>query len=442
MVQAGVILAFAALLILSMKGVRLHIVMFIATAIMALTSGLEAGEALSVIWRSFTDKATCELAAAVLSIGLFSTIMQATGFLDRAVEGLTALLGNVKAALMAVPALVGTMPVLGGAALSAPLVDKLGRPLGLGPDQKAAINLVFRHGMFFVFPFSTSLILTSKLTGFSVPRLIAKMWPMSLALWGVGYFALLHKAPAGHHASFGRDEKGAREASATLSGDPNVGERAGQAGALVSGESRGKTRLDGLREFLIYGGPLLLALAFGMVLSLPLWLALTGGMAIALALALWQKRPLPPRDMLLKGANLSHVVAMFWIMAFRSFVEMAPVFRDLVDKATAAGIPTALLAILLPLAFGYANASQQATLSVLVPIFVPSSGSEAIRLGLTSLIYGSSFTSYFFSPLHMCQILTCQYYNVSLQDVYKRNWPVLVGFLVVLGVFYLAVPRL
>ena len=211
LVAAGVILAFGTLLFLSIRGVRLDIVMFTATAIMALTSGLPAAEVLSVIWRSFSDRGTCELAAAVLTIGLFSTVMQATGFLDKAVSGLTSFLGNVKAALMAVPALVGTMPVLGGAALSAPLVDKIGRPLALSADQKAAINLVFRHGMFFVFPFSTSLILTSKLTGFSVPRLIAKMWPMSLALWGMGYFALLHRVPPREHLSAGSSPESAGE---------------------------------------------------------------------------------------------------------------------------------------------------------------------------------------------------------------------------------------
>lgn len=429
MVAAGVILSFGALLYLSIRGVRLHIVMFTATAIMALTSGLPTKETLSVVWRSFSDPATLQLAAAVMSIGLFSTVMQETGFLDRTVSGLTTFLGNVKAAIMAVPALIGTMPVLGGAALSAPLVDKLGRPLALSPDTKAAANLVFRHGMFFVFPFSTSLILTSNLTGFSIPRLIAKMWPMSLALWGVGYLALLHRVPLKDNLPSGLVSGSETEVAATR-GEHRVD------------EVGGRTRLQGLKEFLVYGGPLLLALAFGIALRLPLWLALFIGIIMAVILAMQKRRPLPSRAMLLKGANLSQVVAMFWIMAFRSFVEMTPVFRTVVDKATAAGIPPALLAILIPLAFGYANASQQATISVLIPIFVPSSGSEALRLGFTSLIYGSSFTAYFFSPLHMCQVLTCQYYGVNIQAVYKRNWPILVGFLVVLGMFYLSLVRL
>ena len=89
--------------------------------------------------------------------------MNATGYLDKMVQGLQGFLGNLKASIMVVPALVGSMPVLGGAAVSAPLVDKLGEGLHLSPDRKAAINLVFRHGMFFVFPFSPTDIYKSKI---------------------------------------------------------------------------------------------------------------------------------------------------------------------------------------------------------------------------------------------------------------------------------------
>lgn len=433
MALVGVILAFSSLIYLSIRGVRLSFVMFIATAIMALTSGIPAKEVLLVFWRAFSERTTLELAAAVFSIGVFSTFMKCSGLLDKAVEGLTAFLGNVKAAIMAVPALVGTMPVLGGAALSAPLVDKLGEPLGLTPDTKAAANLVFRHGMFFVFPFSTSLILTSKLTGFTVPQLIVRMWPMSLVLWGVGYLTHLRKTPK----SPGKVAKSraASEAAATAESEPAV-ETPSEHTEPVN---QPLSRWGGLLGFLYGGAPLLLALALGLALSLPLWMALLIGTGAAVLIALRDKRSLPTLRELVEGSNLEQAVAMFWIMAFKSFVELTPVFRDLVDKATSKGVSPALLAFLVPLAFGYANASQTATISVLIPIFVPAAGSPALRMGYTALIYGSSFTAYFFSPLHLCQVLTCQYYGVGMPRVCKRNWPVFAGFMVILTLYYLSV---
>ena len=126
----GFVLAFALILYLSIKKVSMARVMFIATVIVALTSNMGPGSIASMVLTAFKDKATLELAAAVLAIGLFSTFMREFGFLAKTVTGLTVFLGNVKAAIMAVPAMIGSMPVLGGAALSAPLVDKLGDPLG------------------------------------------------------------------------------------------------------------------------------------------------------------------------------------------------------------------------------------------------------------------------------------------------------------------------
>lgn len=131
----GVLAAFVIIVVLSVKRVALWKVMCLATIVMALSSGIPMSQSAKIIWGSFTDITTIHLALSVFSIGAFSTIMNGTGYLDNMVRGLSGLLGNLKAAIMAVPALVGSMPVLGGAAVSAPLVDKLGDGLGLSPEK-------------------------------------------------------------------------------------------------------------------------------------------------------------------------------------------------------------------------------------------------------------------------------------------------------------------
>ena len=67
--------------------------MFVASVIMGFTSGLNAKLAWTVLWDSWVDKGTLELAAAVLSIGIFSTVMKELGYLERTVDGLQNLLG-------------------------------------------------------------------------------------------------------------------------------------------------------------------------------------------------------------------------------------------------------------------------------------------------------------------------------------------------------------
>jgi len=404
----GVALSFLVIMYFSMKRVSLGRVMFAATLIMALTSGIPAPKVWETLWSSFKDRTTLELAAAVLSIGVFSSIMQNMGFLDRLVAGLSGFLGDPKPTLMAVPALIGTMPVLGGAAVSAPLVDKLGDSLSLSPDRKAALNLVFRHGMFFVFPFSPGLILTSKITGFSVTSLISKLWPMSVAIWGIGYLALLRRVPDSPSLTRSREETSAMSTPK---------------GFLESVKMRGSR----FGEFLRYGAPLLIALTISLLLKPALWVALSIGSLLAVILGIWERKTLPSPQAILQGANLSQAVAMFWIMAFKSFVTISPVFPRLVYMAGTGGVSPVAMALLIPLVFGFGSASQTTTVGVLLPILVPADASQAARLYSTAIIYTSSFMAYFASPLHLCQVLTCQYFGIDISKAYRQYWPVLAG---------------
>jgi hypothetical protein len=416
----GVLVAFAVIVILSIKKVSLGKVMCLATIIMALSSGIPLTQSIGLILGSFKDSTTVQLALSVFAIGVFSTIMNETGYLDNMVHGLSGFLGNLKAAIMTVPALVGSMPVLGGAAVSAPLVDKLGDGLGLSPEKKAAANLVFRHGMFFVFPFSPSMILVSNLIGVPVTNLLAKLWPYGVMFWIAGYIFLLRKE------TVQPDQTKILSDSVLDIGLDSEGDFAAESATAIQTSRRSKeSKTQNLAKFLRYGSPLLLALALSLILKLPLWASMAAGVVLALAMAHLEKAGIPSLSTIIKGSNVNQVIAMLWIMAFKEFVTISPVFPALVNSAKDRGIPPATLAVILPILFGYVSASQTTTMGVLVPILVPSGSSLDAVLYLTSIIYGASFIAYFASPLHLCQVLTCQYYEIDITKVYKLYWPVL-----------------
>ncbi len=424
MQYVGVLVAFILIMYLSARKVSLAKVMFLATTIIALTTGIGVGKIASTTWHALTAKETLELTAAVLAIGLFSTMMRELGFLEKTVAGLSSLLGNVKAAIMAVPALVGTMPVLGGAALSAPLVDKLGGSLDMSPQSMAASNMVFRHALYLVFPFSPSLIMATNLSGLKMTSIIGRLWPTSVLFCVAGYFTHLRGAKPRRveHAVAG-DETAATSSSTP---DPDIGE---------TGRSFG--RGWGFIQFTKYGGPLIAALLLGLTLKWPLWLALTAGMVIAFALGLWEKQPLPTLVTLAKGAKIEQALAMLGIMAFKEFVAISPVFPALVEKATSVGIYPQLLAIVLPLMLGFVSGSQDTSVGVLLPILVPLAAPEAVRLAYVGVFFSASFAGYFFSPLHLCQILTCQYFKVDFTKLYRLNWPVMASLAGAIATYFM-----
>ena len=84
----GVVAAIALIIVLSIKKVALSKVMFLSTLVMALSSGLSFTQSVTTIWNAFISPSTINLVLSVIAIGLFSTIMNETGYLDKMVQGL------------------------------------------------------------------------------------------------------------------------------------------------------------------------------------------------------------------------------------------------------------------------------------------------------------------------------------------------------------------
>lgn len=413
----GLVLSFFLIMYLSAKRRSFSQTMFVAALVVAVTSPLPPVKIADIAFRAVIDRSTLELAGTVFAIGVFAAIMNHLSFLEKMSSSLqTAFSARTVSAF--VPALIGAMPVMGGAQVSAPLVDKTGDELGLDRVTKAAANLIFRHGMFFLFPFSPSLILLSKMTGIPVWTLISRLWPASVLLWGIGYAVLLNPGKA----------KTRRSDVLSPAVDPH-GDGIPELAENVAAPLPFRLKLEAFRTFLFYGSPLIVALGISLVLQIPLWASLLVGSALACGLGYWKTRAIPPLQKVLRNSSLSQVPAMFWIMVFRAFILESPALPALASTIGGSAGRVAALAVAVPLVFGFVSASQTTSLGVLIPVFMPAleGAPQGVKLSAFSAIYISSFLSYLVSPLHLCQVLTCRFFDVSEIDVYKRYWPALVG---------------
>ncbi|HEC87367.1 MAG TPA: DUF401 family protein, partial [Thermoplasmatales archaeon] len=101
---------------------------------------------------------TLELALIMLFINILAVMMQETGAMTKLIDSLRRVFS--KGSILAViPAVFGLLPVPGGALFSAPMVDKEGDKLGVSKENKTILNVWFRHIWFFVYPFSSAMIL-------------------------------------------------------------------------------------------------------------------------------------------------------------------------------------------------------------------------------------------------------------------------------------------
>ncbi|MFP4381452.1 MAG: DUF401 family protein [Candidatus Sumerlaeia bacterium] len=132
------------------------------------------------------------LAFIVGGLLVFSGALNESGQIDRIKDAFLAIVGRSRLTLVTLPALIGLLPMPGGAIFSAPMVEAAVKDTHLSPTQKTASNYWFRHIWEYWFPLYPGVILAVGLSGVPAAKYILLMIPMTLISLGAGYVVLLH----------------------------------------------------------------------------------------------------------------------------------------------------------------------------------------------------------------------------------------------------------
>ncbi len=139
----------------------------------ALWSGLPFLGTLDAALAELTSGDTLLMLALMTGIMAFSAGMKKAGAMDAFARSLCELVPSRRVAMAAAPLFIGTLPMPGGAILSAPLVDAMDPRRIRGSDTLTAANYWFRHCLELAWPLYPAFILTSSLSGLGVGRLMA-----------------------------------------------------------------------------------------------------------------------------------------------------------------------------------------------------------------------------------------------------------------------------
>ncbi len=379
----GLLFSFTLIAALANRRVPLGAAMLAGSVVLGIALGVGPARTLAVIGAALVSPTALDLALIMALITLLNRLLQRLDMLQDMIRALTGLLQNDRLSLAAIPSLVGFLPAPGAAVIAAPLVDTMGDSLSLTPARRAAINIIFRHAWFLIFPFTPSLILSAQLAGLSVYRLAYLQLPLTITLLGAGYLCYLYGPRTRSSPAPARDNR---------------------IGLLVT--------------FLVRGSPLLLALILPVVLKLPISLSLA--VAVVLAMLLGMKHPQFRIGPLLRdGVDWWLVLAMAAVIAYRDVLAETAVVAVLVDGLVDGGLPVIAMAAILPFVIGFASASQSASIAITYPLILPLVAPEASP-AVAVLVFTSSFLAYVVSPLHLCQVLTVEYFKVKLHDLYRE----------------------
>jgi len=138
-----------------------------------------------VIWQTVTDIPILLLAVAVGLIPLIGGSLQVSQLLNDLVENLQV---KRQVFLGFSPALMGLLPIPGGALLSAPMLIKAGDDIS--NEHYAAINIWFRHILILIYPLG-GLLPCSKMANLNIYKIILYVLPAFVILFILGYFFFL-----------------------------------------------------------------------------------------------------------------------------------------------------------------------------------------------------------------------------------------------------------
>ncbi|MEJ2100602.1 MAG: DUF401 family protein [Desulfobacterales bacterium] len=394
------IMIFLLLIICIRKNLSLGNAFLLGTLFLSLLFGMQFRITLKSMLASLTDLKTLSITVIVSLILVLSKSMELAGQMQRMLKNFQGLISSPRLNLVIFPALIGLLPMPGGAVFSAPMVKELGVGSKLSDAQLSFVNYWFRHIWEYWWPLYPGILLTTVITEISLLTIIVIMCPFTvIALW-LGYRAL--KSPDNFRKIKTNNQK------APLG--PFIKELVPILVVIFPGLGM---------------GILISKLFSGFLISKEIGLI----MALCLAIAwVWYQNGTSKKQigLMLTHPQLFKVMYMIaGILIFKGILSDSHAAAAVSQELMQVHIPLALIAVSLPLLVGMSSGITIAFLGSTLPILVPliqSLGEAQFLPAYVMLIIASGFAGVMLSPLHLCFLLSNEYFAVPIGSVYRYIW--------------------
>ncbi len=387
----------------------------------ALLMGVSFGMPIPAIAKAFGESAvaaaTIELALLVGLILTLSHLLSSVGQMRRMVTALGAVVRNTKARLAILPGLIGLLPMPGGALFSAPMVKEASNGSAYEAHHITAINHWFRHVWEYCWPLYPGLLLVPSLIEgepLSVLQYAAIQSPLTVAALIAGFiFVFGHVKPP----------------PAPAITDQPLSRRG--------------------RELLAAVSPILVIVATIVAVSLiarhvpagvqarAAWVyerwpmkswALVVGLLVTIVYVLLTNDISPGRELkkVLRTKQLWLLVLLvFGIKIFAGLIVAAEAADQVRDWLQQQNVPLLVIAAVLPFLVGLITGITVAFVGVAFPLLLGlvSDMPLAHQLSYMVFAYAWGFTGVLISPVHVCLVVTSEYFKTDLTKTYRWLLP-------------------
>lgn len=391
----------AVLLVLLIKRkLDLGLSLVIAAVALGLMYAMDVGRLALVCLKSAGNLQAAEILVAVLMIVFLSELMKRKGRIKTMVDALRRLLGDPRGVVVLVPAIIGFLPIIGGAMISAPMVEEASDELKLSPERKTFLNYWFRHLWEYIFPTYPGVILSAAILGVGLSTIAAANLPLTLAATAAGLFF-------------------------------------GLRGIAYHGDRKRRVSRKLFGDFFLSGLPLIVVILAVLVFNLDLALTLIA--VFLVSMLIYRAKPKEVVQIVRENFSFAYVSIVMGILAFKGVLEATGAAAEIAENLASAGIPAFFILIILPFVIAMSTGMTMAYVGITFPILLTYFTTGDFPMIAFMLAYAGGYAGIMLSPVHLCLVLTARYYRAELSGIYRLLlWPVLF-VLAVAAAAYLAV---
>ena len=389
----SLIIAIVAILVLIRLKINISVSIFIGSIILGLLSlGFPSLIQILIVVSSLS---TLRIVAIVVLAFTLGYSMEYFGLLEKLALATQKILGNFSVAVL--PALLGFLPMPGGALISAVMIKDLVKEYNIKAETATFVNYWFRHLWVATWPLYPSLIIAMAIVNVNYIEVVEADYIITLATILVGLYFIKN---------------------------------------LIS---KPKWDFESIKQILYSMYPILIVAIFGLILKLDLLLTLS----IALIIFYLHKKPnlYDLGSILKKTIDIKLIVLVMAVMSFRGLIEETNAAFYFFNHLNSLNIPLPLAAFILSFTIGFATGIEMSYTSIALPLLTIFTGTASNFNPVNfMLVFAAGFMGVMISPLHLCLVLTSEYYNAEIKDVYKFLIPsVLFSTLIIITYYFIAV---
>jgi integral membrane protein (TIGR00529 family) len=369
---------FLLILLLLRKKFNIGLVMLAASVALFFLYRMPLPSIIRTCEHAVLNGVTIKLILALSFIRMLEQILREHDVLSRMMASVKALFKNRKVVTISMPLLIGLMPSIGGAYFSAPMVAETTRDVTMSPEEKGFINYWFRHPWECILPLYPGILLAAAVSKAELHALIAANMTYAFIMVVTGFLFAMR----------------------------------GLKGAIKTEETFPKKDLWSF-------APIFAVLMLVSFLHIELHYALT---AVVLFLFLFYRYSLKSVFSSLKhGFSVDVIILIFGVMVFKEAMENSGAVGNLSRFFVQEGIPALPILFLLPFMTGMLTGITVGFVGSTFPLIMSIAGNASVST--ISFAFAAGFLGVLLSPVHICLILTREYFKADIWGIYKLMLP-------------------